>query len=321
MPRNFNARFIKNSIKRSGRNAEDVQRFLRTMIGVTGVGLASVASLGALTTLPSLWGKERGGANEGPTDEAVLNFALTLEYLEAEFYLRATSGDGLPDSRIDGSGSLGEVTGGHKVPFETMLARQFAEEIAADERGHVEFFRRELGTAKVARPAIDLRDAFTAAARAAGLIDATQTFDPFADENSFLLGAFLFEDVGVTAFKGAAPLINNKNYLEAAAGILATEAYHAGLVRSVLLDKGLAEAAGKISQARDSLDGPGRRDQGVVDEAGNANVVPTDDNGIVYTRTPGQVLNIVYLNPGSVQSGGFFPNGINAVVNTSEEHS
>lgn len=321
MSGNSTTHFITNSIKRSARNARGVQRFLRTMVGATGVGLAGVASLGVLTNLQSVGGKGLDGADEGPTDEAVLNFALTLEYLEAEFYLRATSGAGLPESGVDGSGSLGEVTGGHKVPFETTLARQFAEEIAADERGHVEYFRRELGTAKVARPAIDLRDAFTVAARAAGVIDATQTFDPFADENSFLLGAFLFEDVGVTAFKGAAPLINNKNYLEAAAGILATEAYHAGLVRSLLLDKGLSEAASKISQARDSLDGPGRRDQGVLDEAGKANVVPTDDDGIVYTRTPGQVLNIVYLNPGSVRSGGFFPNGINAAVDTSGPHS
>lgn len=89
---------------------------------------------------------------KGPSDAAVLNFALNLEYLEAEYYLHGVTGDGLKDSQTSGSGKRGGVTGGRKVKFETKLGRQYAEEIAGDERAHVDFLRSALGGAKVARP-------------------------------------------------------------------------------------------------------------------------------------------------------------------------
>jgi len=104
-------------------------------------------------------------------------------------------------------------------------------------------------------------------------------------------------------------------YLDAAAGILAVEAYHAANIRTVLYDRGGAEDANAISRARDSLDGA-HADQGLTID-GEANIIPDDNNGIAFGRTPGQVLNIVYLTPGQATSGGFYPNGLNGELNTS----
>jgi hypothetical protein len=249
------------------------------------------------------------------SDRAILNFALNLEYLEAEFYSYAVHGEGLPEDMTHGTGRRGPVDGGRQVGFQSKSIRQFAAEIARDEYEHVAFFRSALGSAAVARPAINIRQSFTDAALAAGLIKAGQTFDVFANEDNFLRGAFLFEDVGVTAFKGAARLISNKTYLDAAAGILAVEAYHAANIRTVLYDRGGAEDANAISRARDSLDGA-HADQGLTID-GEANIVPADNNGIAFGRTPGQVLNVVYLTPGQATSGGFYPSGLNGELNTS----
>lgn len=266
-------------------------------------------------------------AQSGPSDADILNFALNLEYLEAQFYVYAAFGEGLPDSILSGTGTRGEVIGGRKVNFTDPVVRQYAVEIAQDERDHVEFLRKALGAAAVAQPTIDIGSdpdgAFSAAARAAGLIGAGQSFDPYASDENFLLGAFIFEDVGVTAYKGASPLITNKTFLEAAAGILAVEAYHAALIRTTLYRKGVEQmpaliaATEKISDARDSLDDPSDKDQGVAPRGDASNIAPLDENGLAYSRSAADVLNIVYLSPDAVSQGGFFPNGVNGAIRTS----
>jgi Ferritin-like domain len=315
----FGKYFVKELIDRSAENEADRRRFLRGAsmagLGVVGAGLLGSAAVPALAETTAKAAPAAGdGEDWGISDAAILNFALNLEYLEGEFYSYAVYGHGLPSTLIHGQGRLGPVIGGAKVPFKTRAIRQFAEEIARDEHEHVAFLRGALGRAKVARPRINIQHSFTAAARAAGLVGPHQTFNPYANEDNFLLGAFIFEDVGVTAYKGAAPLISNKTYLGAAAGILAVEAYHASNVRTVLYQRGFGEATNKISAARNSLDGD--VDQGTI-RHGKANIVPADKNGLAFSRTPGEVLNIVYLTPHKARRGGFFPAGVNGVLNTS----
>lgn len=262
-------------------------------------------------------------------DPEILNFALNLEYLEAEFYSYAVYGTGLSETLRTGTGTRGQVTPGRRVAFTDPLVAQYALEIAQDEIAHVAFLRTALGSAAVAEPAIDIgsgpANAFSAAARAAGLVGAGQAFDPYATDENFLLASFLFEDVGVTAYKGASPLITNRTFLEAAAGILAAEAYHAGLIRTILYRKGLdtpslRAATVSISNARDSLDGATDIDQGIIGTADVSNIVPTDANGIAFSRNTGQVLNIVYLNSAAVTTGGFFPAGVNGVIQRSQQN-
>lgn len=120
------------------------------------------------------------------------------------------------DSSITtGKGNKGSVSGGSKVPFKSSVIKQYAEEIATDEIKHVKLLRGALGSATLARPALNIGSAFTAAAQAAGIIGKDDTFSPvscflillpatpvaharpqYASDDNFLLGAFLFEDTG-----------------------------------------------------------------------------------------------------------------------------
>ena len=246
------------------------------------------------------------------TDADILNFALNLEYLEAEYYQLAAYGTGL--SAADIGAKPGAVTGGAQVSFKTMAIQQYAQEIAYDELQHVRFLRRTLGSAAVDRPAINFTDAFNGAAVAAKI---GTTFNPFGDENSFIVGAFVFEDVGVTAYHGAAKLIKSKAYLTAAASILSTEGYHAGEVRTLLAYLGDVPAtaqfltyANQISALRAMAGG------GNETPVSSSTIVPVDSNSLAFERTTDQVLHIVYLSAkaGVVSSGGFFPSGLNGTI-------
>jgi hypothetical protein len=245
------------------------------------------------------------------TDEAIMTFVLNLEYLEAEYYLRGTTGQGL--SAADVGANPGPVTGGHQVPFATDAYRQFAAELAADELAHVRFYRQQLGSQAIPRPTIDLTDGFAAVGQAAGF---GANYDPFATELDFLLGGMLFEDVGVTGYKGATPLIKDKTLQEDIAGVLAVEAYHMGMARPTLYLAGptARQAANAITVARGKLNGKPAIEQG-IEVNGHANFVPADERGIAFSRTPQQVLQIVYLTPQTgVSKGGFFPKGVNGAL-------
>ncbi len=189
---------------------------------IKNVGLAS-AGIAVGSVMEGCW---NGGVSKaaGPSPDDVLNFALNLEYLEAEFYAMATTGAPLSSS-VTGGTSM--ATGGNKVTFTDTYVQDTAMEIAQDELEHVKFLRSAIPS-PVSEPAINL------AALGVG----------FASQAEFLTVARAFEDTGVSAYGGAATLlIPNPTYLQAAAQILATEALHAGNVRLSCILKNVAPFA------------------------------------------------------------------------------
>jgi hypothetical protein len=134
-------------------------------------------------------------AQEGGGDVDVLNFALTLEYLEAAFYIQAL----------------------RRVGDMSAEVRSLATEIRDNEVAHVgalaETIER-LGGKPVKAPGVDFGNAF-------------------ANQKAFLELAQTFEDTGVSAYNGAAPAIESAEVLLAAGSIVQVEARHAAAVRSL----------------------------------------------------------------------------------------
>ena len=291
------------------------------------------------------------------TDFDILNFALNLEYLEAQFYNLAVYGvtiDKLPTPipvAVNG-GTAGTVTLSPTfaaVPFTLPLVKAYATETAAEEGKHVSFLQAALSTNAVSMPNIDLYNSFNTLATVAGIGAA---FNPFSSDANFLVGAYVFEDVGVSAYHGAAGLISDKkNILPAAVGIHAVEAYHAGLIRTTInsLDAGtgtLNALTVAISAARSKLANPDASNPitspfvtftgSTADDIGMqttkvdlngalnsgaytaATIVDCDKNAMGWSRTAAQILAITTgttPTSASPHQGVFFPSGMNGTIN------
>ena len=274
-------------------------------------------AFGAASLLAGCGGSGGGGSSGSTTSDLGVQFALNLEYLEAEYYLRALGQD-LPVGDI--GANPGAVTGGTTVSFGTPIYQAVCEELASDERHHVEDLRTAIsaqGGTPVDRPAIDFTNGFSAFGLAVGL---SPGFNPFTDETSFLLGAFAFEDVGVTAYTGAAGLLSSNNFLTAAE-LLGVEAYHAGSIRTLIaqVGGGVLSIANLIAAGRAMVDGTGNDDTGVTGPTntygGSTYIADTNPStGLTYPRTTTQVLKIVYAGGNPGVGGGFFPNGMNGTI-------
>ncbi len=278
------------------------------------------------------------------TDADILNFALNLEYLEAQFYLYAATGSGLSAADTGNSSATVTVPASTMIPNLSTAQQNYIYEIAQNELDHVRFLRSALGSSAVSMPNIDLMNSFNAAAMAATIGPA---FNPFASYEAFLVGAFVFEDVGVTAYHGAATFLSNPAYLTAAAEIMAVEAYHAAEIRTLLIADSVATAtktstqvtpnntyvnyAILISKLRAALDGstPNGNETPPIPlppyaipfvptqyTPASAIVAADPTTSVAYARTFDEVLHIVYATPpgAGVKSGGFFPNGLNGSI-------
>jgi ferritin-like protein len=189
--------FEERPVVRFGRET-DRRTFLR-WAGMVGVGAGFV--LGGAAVAPAAFAQTptpAPGAGDASStgDLGILNYALTLEYLESEFYSQGIAAGKLSGRELD-----------------------LVTPIEAHEKAHVAAITAtitKLGGTPVAKPKITFPDG------------------TFASRDKFLMTASTFEELGVSAYHGQVPLIESGDVLGAAASIAGVESRHAAVLASLI---------------------------------------------------------------------------------------
>jgi hypothetical protein len=191
---------VKEAAHEAGETLEgDTRLSFLKKAGLAGGGLiGGGALLSALTPAAAMAaGKGRPPASFGKGDIGILNYALTLEYLEAAFYNEATANQK------------------KKTFIKDKQAQVFLKLVTADENAHVAFLKKALGSKAVAAPKVDFGGTT-------------------ADEASFIKTAVALENTGVGAYSGQALNIASPAYAAAALSIWSIEARHASVAGLLL---------------------------------------------------------------------------------------
>ena len=159
--------------------------------------IKTAAIIGAGSTLVAATRLDPSAFADDKTDDLkILNYALTLEYLEAEFYTKGVSGGALKGRDLE-----------------------LVTPIRDHEKAHVSAVTqtiKDLGGKPVSKP------------------DFVFPKGTFTDKKKFLTTASAFEELGVTAYHGQVPLVKEPAILAAAASIAGVESRHAAIVADLL---------------------------------------------------------------------------------------
>jgi hypothetical protein len=230
-------------------------------------------------------------ATATPTIADVLNFALNLEYLEANFYLYASTGSGLtPAQNLNGT----PVEGAPGVLPLDSYTLSVCQALARDEVNHIADLQSAitaLGGSPIPQPLINLA-----------------ANGPITTQAQFLAAARQFTALGGSAYVGSAQfLVSNPTVLTTAGQILGAEGQHAGALSYLCVTQGV------VSPPIDAQDVP-------PSMTNYFTVDPT--NALSPARNTSQVLGVAYgvstpsttTPPAGVTMGGFFPNGVNGTI-------
>ncbi|KAG0605660.1 hypothetical protein M758_9G077900 [Ceratodon purpureus] len=259
-------------------------------------------------------------------DRVIIQGALNLEYLEAEYFLWAAYGYGLdelyPGMSEGGPPPMG-VRKANLGPYYDDLFMQLGQQ----EVGHLRIIKGSIGAEyDIPRPLMNLStEMFGRAMNMAVGQELNPPFDPFANSLNYLLSAFSIPHVGLATYVGASENIIGSSAVLLLSKILAVESAQDAIIRNELYrrkdekvepyDYTTAEFTTFIANMSNSLAGQIVNEGIVVPEAQGAegkitgNVVAADGDSASFASNPREFLAILYMTGDAALPGGYYPDG------------
>ncbi|CAA6654271.1 unnamed protein product [Spirodela intermedia] len=249
-----------------------------------------------------------------PLDVDLLQFALNLEHLEADFFctrrwlvMGGPPPIGARRANLDG------------------LTRAIITEFGFEEVGHLRAIKSTVGG--LPRPLLDLSPHnFAEIFNQALGYPLEPPFDPYANTINYLLASYVIPYMGLVGYVGANPIISGFVSRRLLAGLLGVEAGQDAVIRGMLFGRAgevvhpynrtVAEFTAGVSALRNRLAKCGVKDEGVIvppkfgaEGRTSSNVLSADGESLSYARSPVEILSVVYGTGDEHRPGGFLPAG------------
>ncbi|XP_058077161.1 ferritin-like catalase Nec2 isoform X1 [Magnolia sinica] len=259
-----------------------------------------------------------------PDDVDKIQFALNLEYLEAEFFLYGALGYGLDGVAPEIAQGGPPPIGGKKANLDR-LTHQIIEEFGYEEVGHLRAIKSTVGG--FPRPLIDISSKnFATIFDNAFEKPLSPPFDPYISSVNYLLASYVIPYVGLVGYVGTNPNINGYVSKRLLAGLLGVEAGQDAVIRALLYERAdelvlpykrtVAEFTARVSDLRNRLANCGIKDEGLfvplqlgAENKTTSNILSANADSLSYARTPAEILRTVYGTGDESKPGGFFPEG------------
>ncbi|WJX23357.1 hypothetical protein P8452_12567 [Trifolium repens] len=251
-------------------------------------------------------------------DVDLLEFPLNLEYLEAEFFLFGATGKGLDEFAPELADGGPSPIGAKVAKIRDLTIKDIIFQFGLQEVGHLRAIK---STVKgFPRPLLDLsKSSFAKVMDKAFGRPLHPPFDPYANDINFLLASYLIPYVGLTGYVGANPLLQNPTSRQLVAGLLGVESGQDAVIRTLLYERralkvkpygvSVAEFTDRISNLRNILGSGGVKDFGLDGYGNVGEILASDKFSLSFSRTPTEILRVVYGNGNESVPGGFYPKG------------